>query len=92
MSTLAIADERIRQVSFTAEFLTVDLMDGRRISTPLAWYPRLVAASPQQLEDWEIVGGGQGVHWEQLDEDLSVEGMLRGCPAAGYQPKAQGDA
>ncbi len=86
MSTSAIADERIKHVSFDAKYLTVDLMDGRRVSTPLVWYPRLAAATAQQLESWEICGGGNGVHWEQLDEDLSIEGMLRGIPAAGYKP------
>jgi hypothetical protein len=86
MRISAIADERIRHVSIDAEFLIVDLVDGRRICTPLAWYPRLVSATRQQLEDWEIIGAGHGVHWEQLDEDLSAAGMLRGSPAAGYKP------
>ena len=88
MSISAIPDERVKHVSVDAEYLTVDLMDGRRVSTPLVWYPRLVAATRQQLEGWEICGDGNGVHWEQLDEDLSVDGMLRGIPAAGYQPKS----
>lgn len=88
MSTSTIADDRIRHVTIDAEYLTVELMDGRRVGTPLVWYPRLAAATPPQLDDWEIICAGRGLHWEQLDEDLSVEGMLRGCPAAGYQPTA----
>jgi hypothetical protein len=63
-------------------------MDGRRISTPLAWYPRLAGATPEELAKWEIIGAGGGLHWEQFDEDLSVEGMLRGYPAAGYKPRS----
>jgi hypothetical protein len=88
MSTSTIADERIRHVSVDTDYLTVELMDGRRVSTPLAWSPRLTAATPQQRNEWEIISAGRGVHWDQLDEDWSVEGMLRGCPAAGYKPAA----
>ncbi|WP_246335790.1 DUF2442 domain-containing protein [Azomonas macrocytogenes] len=53
-------------------------MDGRLISTPLAWYPRLLNATPAQRSNWEVCGAGQGIHWPDLDEDLSTEGMLRG--------------
>ena len=65
-------------VSATEDTLTVDLSDGRIISIPLAWYPRLVDATPQELGKWELIGGGQGVHWPNLDEDISVEGLLAG--------------
>jgi hypothetical protein len=85
MTTSKIPDERIKDVSFDGGILTVALMDGRRISTPLAWYPRLNGATRAQLEQWEIIGDGDGLHWAQFDEDLSVEGMLRGFPAAGYR-------
>jgi hypothetical protein len=82
MGILAIrADERVKQVSFTEETISVDLMDGRIITVPLVWYPRLLNATPEQLAHWEICGGGYGIHWEELDEDLSTEGMLRGAPA-----------
>jgi Protein of unknown function (DUF2442) len=85
MSTLAIrADERVKDVRFTDELITVDLMDGRTIAVPLVWYPRLLNATPEQRSHWEPCGGGYGLHWEELDEDLSTEGMLRGAPA----PKA----
>ena len=82
MSTLAVkTDERVAGVSFDSERLIVDLMDGRTIAVPLAWYPRLLDASPEQRADWEVAGAGYGIHWPQIDEDLSVDGLLRGAPA-----------
>lgn len=74
-------DHRIRTVSFDADHLIVALLDGRTVSAPLARYPRLQEASLPQLAAWEIIGGGHGIHWPQLDEDLSIEGLLAGCPA-----------
>ena len=83
MGPLAVkTDERVAGVSFDAERLIVDLMDGRTIAVPLAWYPRLLDATPEQRADWEVAGAGYGIHWPQIDEDLSVEGLLRGAPAA----------
>jgi len=83
MSILATAaDERVRDVRCDDERLVVDLMDGRSIAAPLAWYPRLLKATPPQRAHWEIAGGGYGIHWPELDEDLSTEGLLRGAPAA----------
>jgi hypothetical protein len=76
------ADERVAGVSFDADRLIVDLMDGRTIAVPLAWYPRLFEATPEQRSDWKIAGGGYGIHWPEIDEDLSVEGLLRGAPSA----------
>ncbi len=76
------ADERVKDVTIAKESLCVDLMDGRSITVPLAWYPRLADAKPEQLARWEIAGAGYGIHWPELDEDLSTEGMLRGAPAA----------
>ena len=82
MNTLAIkTDERVKNVSFTEDTIAVDLMDGRTIVVPLVWYPRLLNGSSEQLANWEVCGGGYGIHWEDLDEDLSTEGMLRGAPA-----------
>ena len=75
------ADERVKSVYFTKETISVDLVDGRTITVPLAWYPRLFNATPQQMEKWTVCGGGYGLHWEEIDEDLSTEGMLRGAPA-----------
>lgn len=82
MGILAIrADERVKAVHFTEETISVDLMDGRTITVPLVWYPRLLNATPEQRAKWEVSGGGYGIHWEEIDEDLSTEGMLRGAPA-----------
>lgn len=75
------AGSKIRDVSFTDDAMKVDLLDGRSITVPLIWYPRLWKASPAQREQWSIAGGGFGIHWAELDEDLSVEGLLRGAPA-----------
>ena len=77
-----ITDERVLDVRFDAHSLIVDLMDGRTISAPLAWYPRLANASVEQRAHWEKCGGGFGLHWPDVDEDLSTEGLLRGAPAA----------
>ena len=82
MDTLAIrVDERVKHVYFTDATISVDLMDGRTITVPLVWYPRLLKATPQQREQWQVCGGGYGIHWEAIDEDLSTDGMLRGSPA-----------
>jgi Protein of unknown function (DUF2442) len=77
-----VTDERVLDVRFDAHSLIVDLMDGRTISVPLAWYPRLAEATAEQRAHWEKCGGGYGIHWPDLDEDLSTEGLLRGAPAA----------
>jgi Protein of unknown function (DUF2442) len=82
MGILALqADERVTDIEFTDDMLCVQLMDGRQIRVPLAWYPRLFKATSEQLKNWEICGGGYGIHWEDLDEDLNTEGLLRGSPA-----------
>jgi hypothetical protein len=86
MITSKTPDERIKTVVFDDQSLVVGLMDGRRISTPLAWYPRLAGATCAQLDEWEIVGAGDALHWAQFDEDLSVEGMLRGFAASDKRP------
>jgi hypothetical protein len=75
------ADIRVRDVSVTEDELSVALMDGRTISVPLAWYPRLANATPEQRARWELAGAGYGIHWPDVDEDLSTEGLLRGAPA-----------
>ena len=88
MGILALkADERVAGVSFTDDSLSVSLKDGRTISVPLAWYPRLLHASPEQLRNWKVAGGGYGIHWPDLDEDLSTEGLLRGAPAPRHPTK-----
>jgi hypothetical protein len=84
MSTSAgSAGERVRDVRFADDELTVTLSDGRRVSVPLAWYPRLLTARPEERANWRLSGGGFGIHWPDLDEDLSTEGLLRGARAPG---------
>ncbi len=73
--------EKIVGVAVTEDELKADLLDGRSITVPLAWYPRLLHATPEQRANWKIAGGGYGVHWPDVDEDLSSEGLLRGAPA-----------
>lgn len=73
--------ERVKDVHCTEDVLSVDLFDGRTISVPLAWYPRLENATPEQRARWQVCGGGYGIHWPELDEDLSTQGLLRGAPA-----------
>lgn len=79
------ADERVKSVAIEDDTLVVDLMGGRTISVPIAWYPKLAQGTRKQLDRWEIGGGGYGIHWPDLDEDLSTEGLLRGAPALGAQ-------
>jgi hypothetical protein len=79
--TLGIAD-----VDCTDQDLVVSLKDGRRIVTPLWWYPPLYHAAPEQRRRWELAGAGRGIHWPDVDEDLSLEGMLRGAKAPGATP------
>jgi Protein of unknown function (DUF2442) len=76
-----IADTRVRSVSIDEERLSVELMDGRAIAVPLAWYPRLARATPAERSHWQLAGGGYGIHWPDIDEDLSTEGLLRGAPS-----------
>jgi hypothetical protein len=68
-------------VAFTDDDLVVTLSDGRVLSVPLAWFPRLFHATPEQRAEWRFIGEGEGIHWEAVDEDLSVLGLLRGTPA-----------
>jgi hypothetical protein len=75
------ADIRVADVQVSDIELSVRLKDGRTITAPLAWYPRLLRATKAQRRKWEIAGGGYGIHWPEIDEDLSVEGLLRGARA-----------
>lgn len=81
MSTPVDTDTRVEDVRFDADSLIVGLKDGRTISAPLAWFPRLLNASPAELAAFEVAGGGYGIHWPQLDEDLPIDGLLRGAPS-----------
>ena len=81
MNTAENDDPRIASVSVTDEVITATLADGRTISVPLAWSWRLSGATPAQRQRFEIIGNGQGVHWPDVDEDISARGMLHGTPA-----------
>jgi len=81
MTTVASSDPRILTVEVTDDLITAHLADGRTISVPLAWSWRLSEATPEQRQHCEIIGAGQGVHWSDIDEDLSAIGMLTGTPA-----------
>ena len=83
------ADERVVDVRFDDHSIIVDLMDGRTIAVPLAYYPRLLKATPEQRLKWEKAGAGYAIHWEEIDEDLSTEGLLRGIPAPGMRKQAE---
>ena len=80
MSSLQIEVQPIeaQQVTVTDDSLVVDLVDGRSVSVPLAWYPRLVHATAEERAKWRLIGRGEGIHWDDLDEDISVEGLLAG--------------
>jgi uncharacterized protein DUF2442 len=71
-----------KSIEFTDDMMNVHLMDGRVIGVPLAWFPRLLAATPRQRKKYEIGGGGIGLHWPEIDEDLSVAGLLAGADQA----------
>ena len=77
MGTLAVKIEPlVVNVSFTTDMLRVVLADGREISVPIAWFPRLQKATAKQKKNWRLIGGGIGIHWEVVDEDISVESLL----------------
>jgi hypothetical protein len=84
MSTLT-AEAKARSVSVTEDTLAVDLSDGRTISVPLAWFPRLMHGTRRERSNWRFVAGGEGIHWPDLDEDVSVEGLLAGRPSGESQ-------
>jgi hypothetical protein len=81
-SSMPSVDPRIKEVTVTEDELVVALADGRRLATPLAWFPRLLNASSEQRARFELLGEGVGIHWPDIDEDLSVEGLLRGARSA----------
>ena len=72
-------------VDVSDDALTVELSDGRTIAVPLDWYPRLRYATEEERKNWRLIGRGQGIHWEDIDEDISVEGLLAGKPSAESQ-------
>lgn len=85
ISEVQIEIPKAEGVTVTEDTLTVDLSDGRTISVPLAWFPRLLQASPEERKNWRLIGKGQGIHWMDIDEDISVEGLLAGKPSGESQ-------
>ena len=75
------AGERVLDVRVTEDTISVDLYDGRTITAPLAWFPRLLHATLGQRANWRVAGAGYGIHWPDIDEDLTTQGLLRGSPA-----------
>jgi hypothetical protein len=86
MNTAVNSEARIQSVRVTDDEIIADLVDGRVISVPLAWSWRLSEATPKQRAKFRLIGAGQGIHWPEIDEDISVEGMLNGVPARRPRP------
>jgi len=74
-----------KRVIVTEDALSVDLSDGRTISVPLAWFPRLLQSTPEERNNWRLIGRGRGIHWEDIEEDISVEGLWAGRPSGESQ-------
>ena len=88
-SAIEIRIPEVQDVTVSDDTLTVDLVDGRTLSVPLAWYPRLVHGTVEERNHWRLIGRGEGIHWPDLDEDLSVEGLLAGRPSMESQRSFQ---
>ena len=85
-STVSQQEVRVQHVVITDDAISVDLTDGRSISVPLAWYPRLLHGTPEERNHWRLIGEGHGIHWPDLDEDVSVENLVLGQPSGESQP------
>ena len=85
ISAIEIEIPKAEDVRVIEDTLTVDLSDGRTISVPLEWFPRLVHATPKERNNWRLIGKGQGIHWEDIDEDISTQGLLAGRPSGESQ-------
>ena len=89
ISAVEITVPRAERVKLSADTLRVDLDDGRTIFAPLAWFPRLSHATKEESANWRLIGKGQGIRWEDIDEDISVEGLLAGRPSGESQSSFQ---
>jgi hypothetical protein len=83
--SLRVQEPRAQQVTLTEDSVVVDLADGRTVSAPLAWYPRLLHGTVEERDNWRLIGSGEGVHWPDLDEDLSIESLVSGRPSGESQ-------
>jgi len=92
MSSTAVRHQPLAyDVQVTEDELIISLTDGRRVSAPLVWFPRLLKASPAMRAEWRFIGDGEGVHWPEADEDISVEALLLGVPSSEFaQPQGGG--
>jgi hypothetical protein len=81
IATAELQTVKAQTVAVTDELLTVELTDGRTLSVPLSWYPRLWHGRPEERQNWRLIGQGEGIHWPDLDEDISVENLLLGRPS-----------
>jgi hypothetical protein len=84
-SAIEIGIPQAEKIKVTEDTLSVDLSDGRTISTPLEWFPRLLHATAEERGNWRLIGKGHGIHWEDIDEDISVEGLIAGRPSGESQ-------
>lgn len=89
ISAIEIVVPEAVEVRVSDDTLSVDLTDGRTISVPLGWYPRLEHAKPEERANWRFIGKGQGIHWDGIDEDISIEGLLAGKPSGESQTSFQ---
>ena len=80
-----VLDAKAHRVAVANGTLTVDLVDGRTVTVPIAWYPRLLHGTPKQRQNWRLIGQGEGIHWPDLDEDISIENLLSGNPSGESQ-------
>src|SRR4030067_1592018 len=85
ISVVEIEFPRAEKVKVSDDTLSIDLSDGRTISVPLEWFPRLVHATLEERNNWRLIGKGHGIHWEDIDEDISVKGLLAGKPSGESQ-------
>jgi len=85
ISAVDIVVPKAERVTVTDDTLTVECGDGRTLSVPLAWFPRLLHATRKERSNWRLIGKGQGIHWQDVDEDISVEGLLAGKPSGESQ-------
>ena len=83
--TTEVRSVTAQNVTVTQDALVIDLVDGRTISAPLAWYPRLLHGEPEERDNWRLIGQGEGIHWPDLDEDISIENVLLGKPSGESQ-------